>query len=145
MRSAAASGARIAVLYTSVFEAIKDVKEEIREDMDLAINARSVAEALRSAGHAAWTGLVCAVIWRERERHRRGIFSAPVLGAWIVAIVLHTLWDVFGTLDPKNPALAGVFLIGLVVITITSVTLLIRRYLESRRILVGRPLNLPPL
>ena len=55
MSSAAAKGARVAVLYTSVFEAIKDVKEEIREDMDLAVNARSVAEALRSAGHDAWT------------------------------------------------------------------------------------------
>jgi len=50
----ATKGARVAVLYTSVFEALKDVKEEIREDMDLAVNARSVAEALRSAGHDAW-------------------------------------------------------------------------------------------
>jgi len=55
VRSAAANGARVAVLYTSVFEALRDVKEEIREDMDLAINARSVTEALRSAGHDAWT------------------------------------------------------------------------------------------
>ncbi|MFZ2224500.1 MAG: hypothetical protein WAV26_07410 [Candidatus Deferrimicrobium sp.] len=55
MRSPAARGRRVAVLYTSVFEALKDVKEEIREDMDLAINARSVTEALRSAGHDAWT------------------------------------------------------------------------------------------
>jgi D-alanine-D-alanine ligase len=51
----AAKGARVAVLYTSVFEALKDVKEEIREDMDLAINAKSVTEALRSAGYDAWT------------------------------------------------------------------------------------------
>jgi hypothetical protein len=55
VRSTAAIGARVAVLYTSVFEAIRDVKEEIREDMDLAVNARSVAEALRSAGHDAGT------------------------------------------------------------------------------------------
>ncbi|GAB4243832.1 MAG: ATP-grasp domain-containing protein [Deltaproteobacteria bacterium] len=41
---------RVAVLYTSVFEAIRDVKEELREDMDLALNARSVADALRSKG-----------------------------------------------------------------------------------------------
>jgi D-alanine-D-alanine ligase len=51
----ATKGARVAVLYTSVFEALKDVKEEIREDMDLAVNARLVAETLRSAGHEAWT------------------------------------------------------------------------------------------
>jgi len=47
-------GARVAVLYTSVFEALKDVKEEHREDMDLAVNARTIADALRSAGHDAW-------------------------------------------------------------------------------------------
>jgi len=51
----AAKGSRVAVLYTSVFEAIREVKEEIREDMDLAITAKSVTEALRSAGHDAWT------------------------------------------------------------------------------------------
>jgi D-alanine-D-alanine ligase len=55
MSPVAAKGVRVAVLYTSVFEALKDVKEEIREDMDLAVNARSVAEALRSAGHEAST------------------------------------------------------------------------------------------
>jgi len=51
----AARGMRVAVLYTSVFEALKDVKAESREDMDLAINARSVADALRSTGRDAWT------------------------------------------------------------------------------------------
>ena len=55
MRPAVAHGGRVAVLYTSVFEALKDVKEEAREDMDLATNARSVTKALRSAGHDAWT------------------------------------------------------------------------------------------
>ncbi|MBE0603159.1 MAG: ATP-grasp domain-containing protein, partial [Deltaproteobacteria bacterium] len=43
-----------AVLYTSVFEAIKEVKEEIREEMDLEVNARAVAGALRSEGLEAW-------------------------------------------------------------------------------------------
>jgi D-alanine-D-alanine ligase len=51
----AAKGARIAVLYTSVFESLKDVKEELREDMDLAITAKSVTETLRSMNHDAWT------------------------------------------------------------------------------------------
>jgi len=50
----AAKGSRVAVLYTSVFEAIRDVKEEIREDMDLAITAKSVTETLRTAGNDAW-------------------------------------------------------------------------------------------
>jgi len=55
VNSVATKGARVAVLYTSVFESIKDLKEDQREDMDLAVNAKSVTEALRSAGHDAWT------------------------------------------------------------------------------------------
>ena len=55
MRSSAAHAGRVAVLYTSVFEALKDVEEGVREDMDLAINARAVTETLRSAGYDAWT------------------------------------------------------------------------------------------
>jgi D-alanine-D-alanine ligase len=51
---AAEKGARVAVLYTSVSESLKDVREDLREDMDLATTARAVAEALGSAGHDAW-------------------------------------------------------------------------------------------
>lgn len=54
MTPVAVTGARIAVLYTSVFESIKDVKEEIREDMDLAVSAKAVADALAARGHDAW-------------------------------------------------------------------------------------------
>jgi len=46
-------GARVAVLYTSVLEAIQEVKEEIREDMDLAVSAKAVADALRTGGYDA--------------------------------------------------------------------------------------------
>jgi D-alanine-D-alanine ligase len=54
VNSVATKGGGVVVLYTSVFESLKDVKEELREDMDLAITAKSVTEALRSAGHDAW-------------------------------------------------------------------------------------------
>ncbi len=43
----------LAVLYTSVAAALEDVREELRESMDLAINASSVAGALVSAGFDA--------------------------------------------------------------------------------------------
>ncbi len=54
MSADATTAPRVAVLYTSVFEAIQEVKEEQREDMDLAVNARTVADALRSCGLDAW-------------------------------------------------------------------------------------------
>ena len=53
MSAVSAPASRVAVLYTSVFEAIKDVREEIREDMDLAVSARAVAEALCAGGYDA--------------------------------------------------------------------------------------------
>ena len=55
MSDVAAKRTRVAVLYTSVFESLKDVRPDIREDMDLALNAKSVEEALRSSGHDAWS------------------------------------------------------------------------------------------
>ena len=44
-------------------------------------------------GHAAWTGLVCAVLWRERLRAAgRAVVNGKVVGAFATAVVLHTLW-----------------------------------------------------
>jgi RsiW-degrading membrane proteinase PrsW (M82 family) len=48
------------------------------------------------AGHAAWTGLVCAVLWRERTGH--AVLNAKVVGAFATAVVLHALWDLFNGL-----------------------------------------------
>ena len=54
MIGTATRATRVAVLYTSVFETMHDVREEHRDEMDLAVNAHTVAEALRSAGFDAW-------------------------------------------------------------------------------------------
>ena len=47
------------------------------------------------AGHAAWTGLVCAVLWRERLRTGHAVLNGKVVGAFATAVVLHALWDGF--------------------------------------------------
>jgi RsiW-degrading membrane proteinase PrsW (M82 family) len=44
---------------------------------------------LAPAGHAAWTGLICAALWRARERRTWVIFPL----AFVVAVTLHALWD----------------------------------------------------
>lgn len=51
-----------------------------------------VRTVLSPAGHGAWTGLICAMAWRARER--------PTLTAWLcvplaflVAVLLHACWD----------------------------------------------------
>ena len=98
---------------------------------------------LSPASHMAWTGLVCAVLWRERERSSgHTTFNLRALAAFGVAVVLHTLWD--------NPVLRVgseateahslvVEMASLVVpflpVVIVGLLLLFRRPPESRRAL----------
>ena len=82
---------------------------------------------LSPAGHAAWTGFLCAVMWRERERKGRGLLSLPVIGAFVLAIALHTLWDTVNSLG------LIIAIIGNVAIAATSLILLIRRMREAAK------------
>jgi RsiW-degrading membrane proteinase PrsW (M82 family) len=88
---------------------------------------------LSPAGHAAWTGFVCAVIWRERERKGHGLLSLSVIGAFVLAIVLHTLWDTINSLG--GPTVWGliIVIVGNVAIAAISLWLLIRRMREAVR------------
>jgi protease PrsW len=88
------------------------------------------------AGHAAWTGLVCAVLWRERVKAGHAIFNWRVGGAFATAVILHALWDTFAGM--KSATFAGFLSIQLVtlLIAIISLTLLIRRVREARRAMV---------
>ncbi len=43
------------------------------------------------AGHLSWTGLVCAVLWRERLKVGHATLNWRVVGAFLTAVVLHAL------------------------------------------------------
>ncbi|MDO8491009.1 MAG: PrsW family intramembrane metalloprotease, partial [Dehalococcoidia bacterium] len=88
---------------------------------------------LSPAGHAAWTGFVCAVLWRERERAQRPTLNLAVASAFALAVVLHALWNILSSLDTQSTLHFVVFMAGLSGITIVSLTVVIRRYLESRK------------
>ncbi len=63
------------------------------------LDAVLLARGLTSpAGHAAWTGLVCAVLWRERLRAGHAVLNGKVVGVFATAVVLHALWDTFNLL-----------------------------------------------
>jgi RsiW-degrading membrane proteinase PrsW (M82 family) len=47
---------------------------------------------LSPAGHGAWTGCVCAMLWRARVRPTAEA-KVAVLISFIVAFTLHALWD----------------------------------------------------
>jgi protease PrsW len=85
------------------------------------------------AGHAAWTGLVCAVLWRERLKAGHVTLNWRVGGAFATAVILHALWDTFAGM--RSATLVGFLGIHLasVLIALVSLTLLIRRVREARR------------
>jgi RsiW-degrading membrane proteinase PrsW (M82 family) len=89
---------------------------------------------LSPAGHAAWTGMVCAVLWRERQRLGHWVVNGAVLGAFALAVLLHALWDTFASFTgPTLIDVIGIELLSLGV-ALFSLTLLIRRLREAARV-----------
>jgi RsiW-degrading membrane proteinase PrsW (M82 family) len=85
------------------------------------------------AGHMSWTGLVCAVLWRERLKVRHAKFNWRVGGAFLTAVVLHALWDTFASIRSATfVEFLGVTLLSLLV-AVVSLVLLLRRVREARR------------
>jgi protease PrsW len=85
------------------------------------------------AGHMSWTGLVCAVLWRERLKVGHATLNWRVGGAFLTAVVLHALWDTFASIRSATfVEFLGVMLLSLLV-AVVSLVLLLRRVREARR------------
>ncbi|HJQ28975.1 MAG TPA: PrsW family glutamic-type intramembrane protease, partial [Rubrobacter sp.] len=82
------------------------------------------------AGHAAWTGLVCAVLWRERLRAGRAVLNLRVVMAFLTAVILHAMWDTFNSLQ-------GVIALLSLVVALASLIFLVRRVREADRALTA--------
>jgi RsiW-degrading membrane proteinase PrsW (M82 family) len=89
---------------------------------------------LSPAEHGAWTGLVCAVLFRERLRAGHAVLNWRIAGAFLTAVVLHALWDTFNSLSGPILVYFVTILLSLVV-AVVSLTLLIRRVHEASRTL----------
>ena len=85
------------------------------------------------AGHMSWTGLVCAVLWRERLKAGHATLNWRVLGAFLMAVILHALWDTFASLG--STTVVGFLSVGLLslLVALVSLVLLLRRVREARR------------
>lgn len=90
---------------------------------------------LSPVGHAAWTGLVCAVLWRQREK-KGNTFHPLVFGTFVLAVVLHAVWDITGSSNQVFINYLGYSVIGAV-----SLTLLILRLRDARRIAKAKKIN----
>ncbi|MDP8972291.1 MAG: PrsW family intramembrane metalloprotease [Actinomycetota bacterium] len=120
---------------------------EAEDDIIGPLEASLLVRALLSpAGHIAWTGIICAVLWRERERAGRATFNLKVLATFVVVILLHDLWDLgifvgeggpeeLGLVTSSEVAdLAGV---GTLIAAILSLVLFFYRLREARRALAA--------
>ena len=86
------------------------------------------------AGHAAWTGLVCAVLWRERLRAGREVLNGKVVAAFVTAVVLHAMWDTLNL--SRGAAFAGFLGLDLLslLVAVVSLALLIGRIREANKV-----------
>ena len=92
---------------------------------------------LSPVGHAAWTGLVCAVLWRQREKGGKSAIPV-VIGTFIAAVGLHWVWDITSTSSKLYITYLGYAGIGAV-----SLTLLIWRLRDARKIAKAKLLQTP--
>ncbi len=88
---------------------------------------------LSPTGHAAWTGLVCAVIWRAREANGRAVLTWSIAVAFATAVVLHTLWDTLGSISTRSGVWTWVDVAGLAAVALVSLGLLLARVREASR------------
>jgi RsiW-degrading membrane proteinase PrsW (M82 family) len=86
---------------------------------------------LSPSGHAAWTGFVCAVLWRHRQLtgHPLGL---SVIGAFLAVVVLHSLWDVVSSMNVQTPAQLTLYIALLLALVVISLFLVIWRFRKAR-------------
>jgi RsiW-degrading membrane proteinase PrsW (M82 family) len=87
---------------------------------------------LSPSGHAAWTGFVCATLWHQRQINQHPL-GLSVIGAFILAVVLHALWDMVSSMNVQATAQFVVYIIGLLLIMAVSLFLIIWRFRKARK------------
>ncbi len=91
---------------------------------------------LSPAGHAAWTGFFCAVLWSEREKKGHAVINMKVIGAFLAAVILHALWNIVASFGGHSADIVSAG--GTAVLAVISLTLLIRRYNDAKKALSNR-------
>jgi RsiW-degrading membrane proteinase PrsW (M82 family) len=121
-----AAGMAFAALETMGYELVALVSS--RGSLNTLDETILIRGLLSPAGHAAWTGLITASLWRGRELSGK-VFNPMVLVFFLLAAALHSLWDYVSSFSnyyiviPSYIVIAGV-----------SLTLLIWRLRQARHI-----------
>jgi protease PrsW len=91
-----AAGAGFAALETMgyAFTTLLQSQGSITATVDVLL----VRGIMSPAGHMAWTGIAAAALYHAAARGWTGRRLAGVVGAFVLAVVLHALWDSQGSL-----------------------------------------------
>ncbi len=91
-----ASGAGFAALETMGYALT--ILIQTRGDISAVDGTLVLRGLLAPAAHMAWTGLTAAALWRWAERGWSGRAFGGFVLTYVVAVVLHTVWDSVGGL-----------------------------------------------
>ncbi len=120
-----ATGMGFAALETMGYGMVAFIKSQ--GDVGVLQEVLLVRGLVSPLGHAAWTGLVCSVLWGTRQRTGRSL-TGGVLTAFLTAVFLHAAWDIVGTFSSTAITYVGYAVIGGI-----SLTLIIRQLSSARR------------
>src|SRR3954452_13068955 len=109
-----AAGAGFAVLETMGYAFVVLIQSQ--GDLAVVDNVLFVRGLLSPAAHMAWTGIAAAALWDAGAHRFHGSAVARFVGAFAVVVVLHTVWDTFGS----TAVYVVVSLISLVLLAVTS-------------------------
>jgi RsiW-degrading membrane proteinase PrsW (M82 family) len=90
-----ASGAGFAVLETMGYAFV--VLIQSRGNLAVVDNVLFVRGILSPAAHMAWTALAAAALWSAAAEHWHARALARFVGAYVVVVALHTVWDLSGS------------------------------------------------
>lgn len=91
-----ASGAGFAALETMgyAFVVLLTSQGSINATVDVLL----LRGLMSPAAHMAWSGLTAAALWFAASRRWQPRAALNFLGAFVVAVLLHTAWDTFGSI-----------------------------------------------
>ncbi len=98
----------------------------------------TLVRALASpVGHGTWTAILTSILFRESDA--RGYhFDLKVLGAYLLVVILHGLWDGIPIVISELPLPGLDVFIGQLVVGVLSLFILGLRWREARRLQLAR-------
>jgi RsiW-degrading membrane proteinase PrsW (M82 family) len=125
-----ASGMGFAALETMGYGLVTLIQSQ--GSLDAMVQILVVRGFLSPAGHAAWTGMVCAVMWRERVRTGKRVPGVHVVMSFLLVVLLHTAWNALNSFETLTLGQFAAVIAGNILVAGASVLLLVRRLRESK-------------